>query len=333
MNNIDTINSKNDTFEDDKASLSSNNARAIIINVDDLGLSRAVNNAVINLAERGLVGASSYMVGGDISAHDIAKLAELKVDVGLHLDLTGIFPSSLQSSLNALIITSYLRRLDASKLSIIIEQQLDAFEDKFERAPVFIDGHQHIHQFPIIRHCLVNTLINRYGNDASAKISARVTDPLTNDLKSQIIYRLGGQAWRNLCADNNIYTNDKFGGVYGFDANVEQLADLWEQWLSSAPRTKFLTPGLYQLTAGLEPLGTYSQYGSTVPAIHSVPLGMPRDVKTSLIMCHPAVLDNSWRDDIKQAREREYDWMMSAQFEDLLHKYEVRLLKWSDVAN
>ena len=308
-----------------------NNARAIIINVDDLGLSNAVNQAVIRLAERGLVAASSYMVGGSISAGNIRRLNELNVDIGLHLDMTGIFPSALLGSLKPLIITSYLRRLKPSLVTDIINRQLDNFEDTFGYTPVFVDGHQHIHQFPIIRKRLIKALTTRYGENAQSPICARVTTPLINDLKSQVIYRLGGNAWRKLCADNNMTTNDKFGGVYGFDADNEQLSVLWDQWLSAAPRTRFLTPGLHNLGANIAPQGTYSQYGSTIPAIHSVPLGLPREVKTSLIMCHPATVDSGWQDDIKQAREREFEWLMSYEFEDLLLKNEVRLVNWSEI--
>ena len=331
---IAMMNTENQNQNVEQTSAPTNNARAIIVNVDDLGLSDAVNQAVIRLAERGLIGASSYMVGGSISADTISRLSELNVDVGLHLDLTGIFPSDLLGSLKPLLIASYLRRLKPSTVTDIINRQFDSFEDTFGHSPVFIDGHQHIHQLPIIRQCLIKALDARFSDingDAQNAICARVTTPLVNDLKSQVIYRLGGKSWRKLCADNNISTNDKFGGVYGFDADTAQLSALWEQWLSAAPRTRFLTSGLHNLDVNLAPQGTYSQYGSTTPAIHSVPLGLPRDIKTSLIMCHPAVPNNGWQDDIKQAREREFEWLMSYQFEDLLAKNEVRLMSWSDI--
>lgn len=105
-------NTSQDKTAQNNVSSSSNNARAVIINVDDLGLSDAVNKAVIRLAERGIIGASSYMVGGTISNDDIAKLVELNVDIGLHLDLTGVFTSSLRGSLKSIIIASYLRRIN-----------------------------------------------------------------------------------------------------------------------------------------------------------------------------------------------------------------------------
>lgn len=278
----------------------SNSIRPVIINVDDLGLSTAVNDAVIHLAELGRIGASSYMVGGTITDSDINCLNKLNVDIGLHLDLTGIFPSALHGSLKSIIIASYLRRLDSTQVTAIIKQQLDGFEDRFNRAPTFIDGHQHIHQFPVIRQCLINELINRYHNEISkGTLSARVTTPLISDLKSWIIYALGGYAWRKLCEHHQILTNDKFGGVYGFDADSQQLASLWEKWLQGAPRD----------TANASP---------------------------TLIMCHPAIPDNasnSWQDDIKAAREIEYEWLMSDAFKDLLHKHNVRLMRWSDMTS
>ncbi len=292
--------------EQSKTTHTANNARAIIINIDDLGLSSAVNEAVIHLAERGHVGASSYMVGGSITAGEIQKLAALNVDIGLHLDLTGIFPSALQGSLKSIIVASYLRRLNSAQVTEVIKSQLDAFEDQFGHAPVFIDGHQHIHQFPIIRQCLMNELNTRYSNEISkGAISARVTTPLINDFKSWIIYVLGGHTWRKLCNYNHITTNDKFGGVYDFEANGQELAALWEQWLQNAPRTTELAPAL--LTT------------------NSVPLPLP-----TLIMCHPAVADDSWQDEIKLAREREYEWLMSNEFAGLLQKYDVRLRRWSE---
>ncbi len=273
------------------------NSRPIIINVDDLGLSTAVNDAVIHLAELGRIGASSYMVGGAITDSDINQLKKLNVDIGLHLDLTGIFPSTLRGSLKSIIIASYLRRFNPMQVTDVIKQQLDGFEDRFGHAPLFVDGHQHIHQFPVIRQCLIKELCNRYSAEITqGTLSARVTTPLVNDIKSWIIYILGGYAWRRSCEHNHIKINDKFGGVYGFDSDSQQLANLWEQWLQSAPRN----------TACSSP---------------------------TLIMCHPAVPSNNWQDEIKVARELEYEWLISGGFEDLLHKHDVKLLRCSDMTS
>lgn len=284
-------------YQKQAASLS-NTARPVIINVDDLGLSTAVNDAVIHLAELGRIGASSYMVGGTITDSDINRLNQLNVDIGLHLDLTGIFSSALRGSLKSIIVASYLRRFNPMQVGDVIKQQLDGFEERFNRAPIFIDGHQHIHQFPVIREGLIKELTNRYSDEiAKDMLSARATTPLINDVKSWIIYILGGYAWRKSCQHHQILTNDKFGGVYGFDADRQQLAMLWEKWLQSAP-------------------------------CHTA------NVSPTLIMCHPAIPDSgsdSWQDEIKGAREIEYEWLISEDFEELLAQYEVKLMRWSDI--
>ncbi|WP_417466289.1 ChbG/HpnK family deacetylase [Kordiimonas sp.] len=309
---INNIMSKNKDSEKrkchDHEANPSKNMRAVIINVDDLGLSGAVNEAVIHLAELRRICASSYMVGGVITDGDIRKLSELDVDIGLHLDLTGVFRSSLQGSLKSLILASYLRQLNIEQVTNIIKQQLDAFEDKFGHAPVFIDGHQHIHQLPVIRYCLANELNRRYGgNNAQTNISARITTPLINDFKSWVIYVLGGYAWRKLCEHHHMSTNDYFGGVYDFNANSLKLALLWEKWLIKAPRTT----------------GLSSMFAKIPTSIHT-------NLSTTLIMCHPAVPDNSWQDEIKVARETEYTWLMSHEFSELIQRKDVKLVNWSN---
>lgn len=304
--------------------------RAIIINVDDLGLSPAVTQAVLRLAGRGLIGSTSFMAGGSVSADEVQSLREVKVDIGLHLDFTGIFPTPLKRPLPAFMTASYARQLNKAAVSEAIKQQFDVFEDTFSRPPVFVDGHQHVHQLPMIRQCLIDEITSRYNADNLP--SARITTPLIRDTKSQIIYRLGGKAWQQLCAQHHVKTNDYFAGVYDFNAERHELKALWQTWLSAAPTTNYLAAGLHMCQPELEPLGTYAQYGSTTPAIHSVPLRLPRNVVTTLIMCHPAVPDNSWNDEIKAAREREFAWLMSYEFEHLLEDFQVRLVKWSEIA-
>jgi predicted glycoside hydrolase/deacetylase ChbG (UPF0249 family) len=39
---------------------------------------------------------------------------------------------------------------------------LNRFEDAMGRAPAFIDGHRHVHQFPVVRALLVEEIARRY---------------------------------------------------------------------------------------------------------------------------------------------------------------------------
>jgi predicted glycoside hydrolase/deacetylase ChbG (UPF0249 family) len=282
---------------------SSSYERQVIINIDDLGLSDSVNDAVIALGTLGKVRSTSYMAGGTISESQIRSLTCLQLEVGLHLDFTGIYPSALTQSLSSVLMASYLRRLDKQAVTALIHQQLEGFENTFNQPPVFIDGHQHVHQFPVIRTCLAEVLQARYGDanatsHAKINMAARVTTPLVNDLKSWIIYLLGGPAWQQLCRQHDMPTNGKFGGAYDFEANQDKLAQLWESWLAKCPLINTSAP-------------TTAQQQSP-----------------TLIMCHPAIPNNGWEDEIKAAREQEYAWLMSDTFAALCQKYQVVPVGW-----
>lgn len=306
--NLDTANYYDTALTETTASL----GRRVIVNVDDLGLSEPVNQAVIDLAIKRLITATSYMVGGDIKDASIKTLHHFNIDVGLHLDFTGIFDSAVPHSLPALLKASYLRKLDAKTLTAEIKQQFDKFEDKFNQPPKFIDGHQHVHQFPIIRDCLIQELNHRYnlnhrdGQD-KPKIAARVTFPLNPDLKAWIIYSLGGQKWQSLCQQARMPTNHYFAGVYNFQAKKIDYARLWLKWLSHCP------------------MSTLNNNDPT----RNPNCSQQRPV--TVIMCHPARPDEKWHDEIKQAREREYQWMMSGQLKKLYDTQNVKLTHWSDI--
>ena len=111
----------------------------------------------------------------------------------------------------------------------LIRRQFDRFEDLTGHAPAFIDGHQHVHQFPQIRETLLQEAAARYP----ARPALRSTRPFARDHKSRLIHTLGGQhldrhsdGWRK---------NPCFGGVYDFKPDAATLANHWQRWLAAAP--------------------------------------------------------------------------------------------------
>lgn len=256
--------------------------KQITINVDDLGLSASVNEAVVQLAHLQRIQSASLMSLGHVSAADMAALHAADCDIGLHFDLTAL---AKQSSLKTIVMRSWLRQWDVDKLQELVARQLDAFEDQVGLAPVFVDGHQHVHQFPQVRECLLAEVLRRYGN----QVYWRNTLPLVTDVKSQVIYLLGGPTTAQLAHSQGMTMNGFFGGVYGFDGNVNALAERWQQWLAAAP-----------------PCGT-------------------------LIMCHPAMPGAVWQDAIKQAREREWQWLVSDEFDQLWQRYGCVGQRWAQL--
>lgn len=253
--------------------------KPVMINVDDLGLSAAVNEAVLRLSEMGRIQASSFMSLGTIASDEVAELKKQHTDIGLHLDFTGF---AGLGTLKQVLIKSYLHAWPEKILQDIINRQLDAFEDKIGDIPVFIDGHQHVHQFPQIRSVLLNIILQRYGNT----IAVRSTKTSQKDIKAKLIHTLGGHALDSALDAANITHNHFFAGIYNFNANLKILQHKWNNWLS-------------------------------MPAEHSL-----------LIMCHPAVSSEHWNDEIKNAREYEWQWLQSEAFAQCWQQHHCYGVNW-----
>jgi hypothetical protein len=126
--------------------------RRIVLCIDDYALRPGVDAAVLELAARGLVSATSCLVGSPrwpAAAAALRAVDRSNLDVGLHLDFTEApFDASLRHGLGDFIARAYLRRLPADRLAREIRAQFDAFEQAMGRAPDHVDGHQHVHQLP-----------------------------------------------------------------------------------------------------------------------------------------------------------------------------------------
>lgn len=200
----------------------------LIINVDDLGFSSAVNQAVINLAEKKRIHATSFMSLGEIKPDETEALHRLNIEIGLHFDLTGL---AQRGTLKQILLKAYLGQFSTQELENIVNQQLDEFENKIARVPSFIDGHQHVHQFPQIRQVLLRCLEKRYAD----AIPIRNTQTYQTELKAKIIYFLGGQALKKQLIAKKWPHNTAFAGIYSFNATREKLKILWQDWLKNAP--------------------------------------------------------------------------------------------------
>lgn len=277
--------------------------KPIIINADDLGLSPAINQGIVNLAVKQRLSATSFMSHGELTREHKQQLQHCHISIGLHLDFTSeLFAQHQQDfapfTLGQLLKSTWLGQLNSQKINQQINQQLDLFEQKIGTSPSFVDGHQHIHQFPQIRHSLIQTLLNRYNSHNLPLIrhtQPSVTQLNQQTLKAWLIYYLGGQKLHQLCQKNNIKQNAQFAGVYDFNVTTDKLTHYWQHWLHTTTN-------------------------------HSV------------IMCHPALpaaekttVYSPWQDNIKTAREQEYHWLMSDFFTDLCQQHGVQLANWQQL--
>ncbi|MFT3812512.1 MAG: ChbG/HpnK family deacetylase [Acidovorax sp.] len=203
--------------------------------VDDFGLHAGVNQAVLVLARLGRVQATSAMVGAPAWAQGAAELRTLDVrqlEVGLHLDLTEHPLHLPRQNLGPLIARAYLRQLDAAALRAEISAQFDAFERHLDGPPAYVDGHQHVHQLPMVRGLLVQEVARRYP---PGTLWLRATHAgLPADPKAQVIAGLGARALSALARGQGLRQNARLLGVYGFTGGAQRYRERLARWLHAA---------------------------------------------------------------------------------------------------
>ncbi|AIL32007.1 ChbG/HpnK family deacetylase [Basilea psittacipulmonis] len=217
----------------------------LIINADDLGFNDAINEAIVLLAQKHHINACSHMVFGHLSDEHRSILTKTREThtpkgfqyIGLHLDMTShLVPEQhLSLPLRQLILTTFFRSLSRYSIENSIKAQLDRFEDTWNHAPDFIDGHQHVHQFAQIRHILLNECLKRYSKEKLPFIRSTRPFAHTKNAKAHIIYLLGGRQMRKLALKKGFQTNQAFGGVYHFKhCDETTLTTLWQNWITAA---------------------------------------------------------------------------------------------------
>ena len=217
--------------------------RAISVCVDDFGQHEGINRAALDLAGRQRVSAISCLVDGP-AWHSGARALQAQAtqaEVGLHLNFTEDFGQGACHALPALIRRSYGRLLDRAQIRTAIRRQFDRFEQAMGRLPDFVDGHQHVHQLPVIRDQLITVMNERCG---SARPWLRSTLPpaacwtsglpYSSIAKSWLIGRLGAKSLRALASRHGYPQNHRLVGVYGFELSEADYLMRMKVWLDCA---------------------------------------------------------------------------------------------------
>jgi predicted glycoside hydrolase/deacetylase ChbG (UPF0249 family) len=226
--------------------------RRIAIAVDDVGLHPGICEAVLELAHVGRVQAAGCMVGGDRWAADAIEMRQLprtQVELGLHFDLTEV-PLRMKPvrRLPLLWTAAYARTLPKAALVNEIDAQLDAFERAIGRPPDFVDGHQHVHQLPVIRAVLLERLSRRYAGTRPWLRATRRPFPAQGDtprpspdrtplreaFKPWLIELLGAKALATGAASAGFAQNRALIGSYDFSGGADRYARLVAAWLDAA---------------------------------------------------------------------------------------------------
>lgn len=218
-----------------------NAGKQIAICADDFGVDPAVNDAIVELAGRGRLTATSVLVDASVKGTSAHALQMLDLDIGLHLNFTevlGDLASGDVMSLGQLIVRAHLRRLSHRWVLDNIERQLSRFEDLFGRAPDYVDGHLHVHQLPQIREALVQQLAARELPSGfwlrDTRAGSLRGSPCSEQLKAAVIGHLGMSALAGQARDHEWSLNRGFFGVYDFAHSHRPFERMLDQWIRSA---------------------------------------------------------------------------------------------------
>ena len=271
----------------------------IILCADDFGLTDGVSRAIVQLCQARRLSATSALVTIDDWASQARRLQELRptTAIGLHFNLTlgrprvaTEYAAHLDTSgaflpLPQLILRALSRRLDEAQIRRECSAQIRAFQLATGVLPDFIDGHQHVHTLPVVRHGVL-AAIAEYSWPQRPLIRSPLVSPtrtrlaVTAALKAQAVNWLGHGYDREL-RKAGLPSNDTFAGFSAFVAG------------------RFAT----ELEAALNSSRSCKKGAETRQQCH-------------LVMCHPGYVDDdhaSSGDPVIEQRKEEFDTLMASE--------------------
>ena len=212
--------------------------KRVVLCADDYALNAPTSQGIVVLAMLGRLSATSVMSLSPRWREDVAALREVRdrLDVGVHLDWTSSFAidAGHGSGLGLLMARAALHVYNQQALQDEMQRQLDAFEALWQAVPAHVDGHQHIHQFPVFRDALAEVLMQRYGTHA-VRPWVRVSQVAQPGLKARVISRMGAKPLQQWAQQQAWPTVGPLLGAYGFDGSVDSYAHHMQGWLAAVP--------------------------------------------------------------------------------------------------
>jgi predicted glycoside hydrolase/deacetylase ChbG (UPF0249 family) len=204
--------------------------KRIILCADDFAQDAAISRGILQLGELGRLSAVSCFsdaplwdeYGGELPSGGDGLL------VGLHFNLSHPFGRG-EKPLPYWMLGAVTGRLHEAALRSHLQRQIDAFFRVRGELPAFIDGHQHVHAFPVIR-----SVVHALAAEAAAETPIRIRDvrapvgATDAPFKRRVIRGLAnwGSQPENAA---RLAMNSSFAGDYSLraDADFERLFADW----------------------------------------------------------------------------------------------------------
>ena len=210
--------------------------RRLTLCADDFALDAAVSAAILDLVRMRRISAVSCLTEAPLWQDTGTELKSLRNNVmlGLHFNLTESFGDD-RPSLGRIIAACATRRLRPAEIVTKLTQQIDLFVNVIGELPDYIDGHQHVHSFPVIAGA-VNEVARIARPEAPIPIRSLVSCFGDTDapLKRHVIRCLAAMGDRTARDIPRTALNSGFAGDYSLSgkANFECLL---QAWLETAP--------------------------------------------------------------------------------------------------
>ncbi len=206
----------------------------LVLSADDFGYHAGIDAAVLDLAMKGRLTATSCLTMSPRwreAASTLTPAIRSLIDVGVHLDFTEF---DRPMPWNRLAVGSLAGRLDTAWIRARIAAQLDAFENMLGTPPDYIDGHQHVHQLPQIRTEVLRELQRRY---VANRPWIRISQPARGSgFKGKVIGWLGSHALDREAKQAGFSCSEQLLGVYAFNLTNAHFRQHLQGWLQAAKR-------------------------------------------------------------------------------------------------
>jgi predicted glycoside hydrolase/deacetylase ChbG (UPF0249 family) len=174
----------------------------------------------------------------------LSTQAPIPLAIGLHATLTGPFkplaalPVATADgkfpSLSKLLPPLGFFRIDRKAVKAEIAAQIAAFRKALGRDPDFVDGHQHVQLFPVVRDAFLR-VVKEMAPAAWVRQGGR-NQPFAKRLGAPkaLVLDILSAKFRKKAARANIPFNPAFAGAYDF-SNAPDFGELMRQFLDGLP--------------------------------------------------------------------------------------------------
>ncbi len=242
--------------------------KLLAVCADDFGLSQAVSTAIVRLAHERRITAVSCMTNAPYWKQSASALLYLPttVGVGLHLNLTEGQPLSPElariwprlPSLPKLMAAAHLDLIPQAAVLCEIRAQWAAFVRDSGAQPMYVDGHQHVHQFPGIRQALLCAF-----DQLKVRPAVRNTAQLVGPgfaFKRWVIRHTGARKLQTALQQRQLRHNTALLGAYDLkNTNYRALMQAWLAALPSPGGLLFCHPGNHCDSLADDPIGATRQ--------------------------------------------------------------------------